>query len=118
MLSWFTDFTEKLAAFAENYNSAPAHRRRPLAQPDQPIAGSGAKRKMDIGFVDDPSARKNSRYDWTQILVPGELKSNPSADTPSEAGLDLGKYAREVLATQDTRRFILGFTLYGSFIRI
>ncbi|KAL2168265.1 hypothetical protein VTG60DRAFT_233 [Thermothelomyces hinnuleus] len=73
---------------------------------------------MDIGFVDDPSAGKNSRCHWTQILVPGELKSNPSADTPSEARLDLGRYTREVLAAQDTRRFVLGFTLYRSLMRI
>ncbi|KAB5514926.1 hypothetical protein GE09DRAFT_1161615, partial [Coniochaeta sp. 2T2.1] len=33
VLSWFADFTEKLAAFAESYNSAPAHKRRPLAKP-------------------------------------------------------------------------------------
>ena len=50
--------------------------------------------------------------------MPGELKSNPSADRPSEARLDLGRYAREVLAAQDTRRFVLGFTLCGSLMRI
>ncbi|CRK11302.1 hypothetical protein BN1708_010108, partial [Verticillium longisporum] len=31
--------------------------------------------------------------------------------------LDLGRYAREVLAAQDSRRFVLGFTICGSFIR-
>ncbi|KAK4097754.1 hypothetical protein N658DRAFT_500058, partial [Parathielavia hyrcaniae] len=101
VLSWFADFTEKLAAFVESCNSAPVHKRRPLAKPDQPIAGSVGKRKMDIGFVDDPNAGKDSRCHWSQILVPGELKSNPSADRPSEARLDLGRYAREVLAAQD-----------------
>ncbi|KAK4031324.1 hypothetical protein C8A01DRAFT_21438, partial [Parachaetomium inaequale] len=70
----------------------------PLAKPDEPIAGSVGKRKMDMGFVDDPSAGKNSRCDWTQILVPGELNSNLSADIPSEARFDLSRYAREVLA--------------------
>ena len=69
-----------------------------MAKPDEPIAGSVGKRKMDVGFVDDPNAGKNSRCDWTQILVPGELKSNPCADIPSEARLDFGRYAREVLA--------------------
>jgi hypothetical protein len=118
VLSWFADLTEKLTAFAESYNSAPVHTRRPLAKPDEPIAGSVGKRKMDIGFVDDPSAGKDSRCDWTQILVPGELKSNPSADILSEAWLDLGRYAREVLAAQDTRRFVLGFTLCGSVMRV
>ncbi|KAK4135944.1 hypothetical protein BT67DRAFT_461555 [Trichocladium antarcticum] len=101
VLSWFVVFTEKLAAFAESCDSAPAHKRRPLAKPNKPIAGSVGKRKMDIGFMDDDSG-----YHWSQILVPGELKSNPSADRPSEARLDLGRYAREVLAAQDTRRFV------------
>jgi hypothetical protein len=61
VLSWFADFTEKLAAFIESYNSAPAHKRRPLAKPDEPIAGSVGKRKMDIGFIDDPRAGKDSK---------------------------------------------------------
>ena len=69
---------------------------------------------MDIGFVDDPEAGKDSRCRWSQILVPGELKSNPSADTASKAWFDLGRYAREVLAAKDTRRFVLGFTICGS----
>ncbi|KAH7271716.1 hypothetical protein B0J15DRAFT_461736 [Fusarium solani] len=46
------------------------------------------------------------------------LKSNPSADKASEAWLDLGRYAREVLAAQDTRRFALGFALCGSLMRV
>ncbi|KAL2171516.1 hypothetical protein VTG60DRAFT_2684 [Thermothelomyces hinnuleus] len=120
VLSWFADFTEKLAAFGETYHSAPTHihKRRPLARPNDPIAGSIGKRKMDIGFVFvDPGPGKDSTYDWTHILVPGELKSNSSADILS-AGLDLGRYAREVLAAQDTRRFVLGFTLCGSFMRV
>ncbi|KAM7191172.1 hypothetical protein V8F33_009043 [Rhypophila sp. PSN 637] len=99
VLSWFAGFAEKLATKTASEASV-------------------GKRKMDIGFVDDPSARKDSRCHWSQILVPGELKSNPSADRPSEARLDLGRYAREVLAAQDTRRYVLGFTLCGSLMRI
>jgi Fungal protein kinase len=72
---------------------------------------------MDTGFVSDPKARKDSRCHWSQILVPGELKSNPSADITSKAWLDLGRYAREVLAAQDTRRFVLGFTICGSLMK-
>ncbi len=64
---------------------------------------------MDIGFVDDPSAGVDSKCHWSQILIPGELKNNPSADRASKAWLDLGRYAREVLAAQDSRRFVLGF---------
>ncbi|KAM3510126.1 hypothetical protein MY11210_006043 [Beauveria gryllotalpidicola] len=119
VLSWFADFSEKLAAFADVHKSIPTHRhrRRPLARPNKPIDGSVGKRKLDVGFVNDPQAGKDSRCHWSQILVPGELKSNPSADKVSEAWLDLGRYAREVLAAQDTRRFVLGFTICGSLMR-
>ena len=116
VLAWFADITAKLAALAQS-----RHRdigRRLLAQPSKPIAGSTGERKLDIGFVDDPDARKDARYHWSQILVPGELKSNPAADTAAKAWLDLGRYAREVLAAQDTRRFVLGFTLCGSVMRV
>jgi hypothetical protein len=74
--------------------------------------------KLDIGFVSDSSAGKDSKCYWSQILVPGELKSNLSADTALKAWLNLGRYAREVLTIQDTRRFVLGFTLCGSLMRI
>jgi hypothetical protein len=50
--------------------------------------------------------------------VPGELKNNLGYDIPSKAWIDLGRYAREVLATQDIRRFVQGFTLCGSTMRL
>ncbi|KAK7229627.1 hypothetical protein V2G26_001797 [Clonostachys chloroleuca] len=118
VLRWFSDFSGNLAAFAERRKSVPTRKRRPLAKPNEPIDGSVGTRKMDVGFVNDPEASKDSRCHWSQILVPGELKSNPSADKASEAWLDLGRYAREVLAAQDTRRFVLGFTICGSLMRI
>ena len=92
--------------------------RRPLAQLNKPLQGSTVERELGFGFVSDSSARKDSKCYWSQILVPGELKSNLSADTASKAWLDLGRYAREVLATQETRRFVLGFTLCRPLMRI
>jgi len=68
--------------------------------------------------MNDTKAGKDSRCHWSQILVPGELKSNPSADNASKVWLDLGTYAREVLVVQDIRRFVLGFTICGSLMRI
>ncbi|KAM7182691.1 hypothetical protein V8F33_014103 [Rhypophila sp. PSN 637] len=118
VLAWFADLSENLAAFAKDYKSTPTCQRRPLAKPNQPIGGSIGKRKMDVGYVNDPGAKKDSRCHWSQILIPGELKSNRSADISSEAWLDLGRYAREVLAAQDTRRFVLGFTICGSLMRL
>jgi hypothetical protein len=53
---------------------------------------------LDIGFIDNPNATKNSKCYRSQILVPRELKSNLDADKPLDAYLDIGRYAREVLA--------------------
>lgn len=68
--------------------------------------------------MEDESASVDSRCHWSRILIPGELKSNPSADKASKAWLDLGRYAREVFAAQGSRRFVLGFTLCGSLMRL
>ncbi|KAF1358632.1 hypothetical protein EJ07DRAFT_122543 [Lizonia empirigonia] len=118
VLSWFAPLTDRLLDLTEGHQLESRVRRRPLAQPNQPLQGSTADRKLDIGFVDDPNAGVNSKCRWSHILIPGELKSNPSADKASKAWLDLGRYAREVLAAQDSRRFVLGFTLCGSFMRL
>ncbi|KUI73954.1 hypothetical protein VM1G_09464 [Cytospora mali] len=122
VLCWLVETINKLTAFATGYISTPPARRQPVAQPNISILGSVGKRKMDIGFFDglisNSNTRKGSRYHWRQVIVPGELKSNPTADTPSQAGLDLARYAREVFAAQDNRRYVLGFTLCGSFMRL
>jgi hypothetical protein len=118
VLGWFAPLTGQLLDFAAENQPASRPRRRPLAQPHQHVQGSTADRKLDVGFVDDPSAGVDSKCHWSQILIPGELKSNPSADIASKAWLDLGRYAREVFAAQDNRRFVLGFTLCGSLMRL
>ena len=118
VLGWFAPLTDRLLDLADGHRPETRVRRRPLAQPNQPLQGSTADRKLDIGFVDDPNAGVNSKCQWSHILIPGELKSNPSADKASKAWLDLGRYAREVLAAQDSRRFVLGFTLCGSLMRL
>lgn len=117
VLSWFTKITASLVGIAAKHTTI-LNERRPLAQPSKPIQGSTAERKLDIGFVNDPDAVETSHCHWSQILVPGELKSNPAADTAAKAWLDLGRYAREVLKAEARRRFTLGFTLCGSFMRI
>ncbi|KAL7931331.1 hypothetical protein V8C35DRAFT_282676 [Trichoderma chlorosporum] len=123
VLEWFAQFLPKLQALAQNYDSAPTPRRKLLIQPDGRLPGSMAKRKLDIGLVDDgfecdPEAEDYPEYCWSHVLVPGELKSNPSRDIASEAWIGLAKYAREVLSAQETRRFVLGFTLCGSGMRV
>ena len=104
--------------FAEEDGFTPRTRRKIVGYPTQPLQGSVADRKLDIGFVDSLTAGKSSQLHWMHILVPRELKSNPITDKGSKAWFDLGKYAREVFAAQDTRRFVLGFTLRGSIMRL
>lgn len=118
VLKWFAEKIETFMDFAEGVGSGPNIRQRPLAQPDQPISGSTAERKLDVGFVSDPRASKDSKCHWSQILVPGELKSNPDLDRYSKTWRDLARYVREIFATQDTRRFVLGFTLCGTTMRL
>lgn len=118
VLKWFAELIEFFVDAAEEVASILKVRRRPLAQPDQALQGSTADRKLDVGFVKDPKANQDSKCHWSQILVPGELKSNPDVDRHSKTWLDLGRYAREVLTAQDTRRFVLGFTLCGSIMRL
>ncbi|KAF2022813.1 hypothetical protein EK21DRAFT_105609 [Setomelanomma holmii] len=118
VLSWFATLTERLVDLAGEHRPESRVQRRPLARPHQPLQGSTADRKLDIGFVADPNAGTESKCGWSQSVIPGELKSNPPADKASKAWLDLSRYAREVLAAQDSRRFVLGFTLCGSFMRL
>lgn len=118
VLKWLAGLIEFFLDAAEEVASASKVQRRPLAQPDQALLGSTADRKLDVGFVNDPKANQDSRCHWSKILVPGELKSNSAVDRHSKTWLDLGRYAREVLAAQDTRRFVLGFTLCGSIMRL
>ncbi|KAI1736688.1 hypothetical protein F4680DRAFT_468934 [Xylaria scruposa] len=116
VLAWLADIVERFLQWAEEYR--PTTTRRPLAQPDTPLEGSVAKRKLDVGLVDDPKADKAGKYHWLHILVPGELKSNPNDDTPSKAHLDVARFVKKVFTAQPTRRFVLAFTLCGSWMRL
>ncbi|KAL5406572.1 hypothetical protein PMIN04_012011 [Paraphaeosphaeria minitans] len=118
VLGWFAPLIGQLVDFAAQHDPTSRPQRRLLAQPHKPLQGSIAERKMDVGFVDHRHADANARYRWSDILIPGELKSNPLDDRASKAWLDLGRYAREVFAAQDDRRFVLGFTICGSRMRL
>ncbi|KAJ0100743.1 hypothetical protein J7T55_000110, partial [Diaporthe amygdali] len=62
VLDWFARFSDSLSTFPEVYKSSPVRQRRPLTRPNEPIVGSIAKRKMDVGVVNDSKAKKNSRW--------------------------------------------------------
>ncbi|KAM3503929.1 hypothetical protein MY11210_008538 [Beauveria gryllotalpidicola] len=114
VLLWFEELLPKLEVMA-NHANLPPPRRRLLASPNQAIRGSCSERKLDIGFMSNHES--HSTPNWSHIHIPGELKSNRSADTRAQAWLDIARYAREVLSAQDRRRFVLAFTLCGSLMR-
>ncbi|KAF2812795.1 uncharacterized protein BDZ99DRAFT_242542 [Mytilinidion resinicola] len=99
----------------------PPTRRRCFATPNKPIPGSISKRKLDIGIIyggRNEMSNGGAPCDWCDVLVPGELKSNPREDNHSSTWFDLSRYAREIFAAQDTRRSVTGFTLCGSVMRL
>ena len=119
VLDWFEDFVKNLEVFAKEYEPGRTYQRRLLRQPESYMPGSKALRKLDIGFADHPEPKKGSKScHWSQVLVPGELKSNPYEDNKAGTNSDLAVYAREVFTAQGRRRFVLGFTLCGSLMRI
>ncbi|RYC79020.1 hypothetical protein BFJ63_vAg18101 [Fusarium oxysporum f. sp. narcissi] len=120
VLSWSANFSDKLATSAGSHESCLTHyhRRRPLVQPNKPTEGYTAERRLDTSFVKDLSAGQDSRCRWSQISVPGQLKSNPPTDKALTAWLDLGRYSGEVLVAQNTRHSVLSLTICRSLTRV
>lgn len=113
---------DQFVLFAEEQGFRPSKRRCCVTTPNKPIPGSVSRRKLDVGLaytsnMEREDSHRNS-FDWSHILIPGELKSNPLEDNYNSTWLDLVRYAREIFTAQDTRRFVLGFTLCGSVMRL
>jgi Fungal protein kinase len=119
VLDWLSRHVEKFLLFASERGFRPRKHRRCVTTPNKPIPGSVSKRKMDVGFAYELSGDGDGLTStWSDILVTGELKSNSREDNHQTTWLDLIRYAREVFSGQDTRRFVLGFTLCGSLMRL
>ncbi|OTB13531.1 hypothetical protein K445DRAFT_320070 [Daldinia sp. EC12] len=112
ILSWLETIIKQLMQWAQNDRQTPE--RGLWTKPNKPLDGSTARRKIDIAILSHPAALT----DWSQILIPGELKSSAKEDRHTGAWFDIGKHVREVFFTQDTRRFVLAFTLCESLMRV
>lgn len=107
-----------LATLAGNYGSSDLRPRRRLdTKPRQTVKGSTGKRLIDIAFVDQREVDVDDRQRWSDIVVPGELKATKQDDRIGSGWNDRGKYVREVFGAQESRRFVLGFSLCGSTMR-
>lgn len=82
------------------------------------FGGIMTRHEQSKGNEDGVEVKSNTPIsNWAEILMTGELKSNPIQDGQRPAWLDLATYAWEVFRAQD-RRFVLGFTLCGSIMRL
>ncbi|KAF2188774.1 hypothetical protein K469DRAFT_70746 [Zopfia rhizophila CBS 207.26] len=122
VLQFLRRHIDQFLLFADEHGFQPSKRRRCITTPNKPIPGSVSKRKLDVGLAynrnNELEGSDRQSCDWSHILIPGELKSNPREDNYSSTWLDLLRYAREIFSAQDTRRFVLGFTLCGSIMRL
>lgn len=92
--------------------------RRYYTSANKVLRGSEADRKLDIFLAPANVALPNSEHDWSNVLVIGEHKSNPNEDQHTKTLIQLAGYAREVFGSQPDRRFIPGFTICGSLMRL
>ena len=104
LLEWWFAFQKEFLADARGvyYTS----------ESSKDLTGAEARRQLDV-FV-KPSGKNisNTVHDWKDVEVIGELRES---DREWKVKLlQLGRYMRDVFATQPTRRFIHGFTLLGS----
>ena len=93
-------------------------RRRYYALANKVISGSEADRKLNIFLTSADAAVLDGEHDWANVLVIGEYKQNPKEDRSTKLLLQLTGYAREVFGSQLERRFVPGFTICGSLMRL
>ena len=73
VLNWLASWISELRNIAVKEEFTMSSRRTVLAQPNRPLEGSTADRKLDIGIVRD-SDSTSGKYQWSDVLILGELK--------------------------------------------
>ena len=76
------------------------------------LTGAEARRQLDIFVKRNGENISKTVHDWKDVEVIGELRESNN-DWKAKL-LQLGRYMRDVFATQPTRRFVHGFTLLGT----
>jgi hypothetical protein len=64
------------------------------------------------------TALPEGEHDWSNVLVIGEHKQNPNEDRFAKTLVQLARYTREVFGSQPEQRFLPGFTICGSLMRL
>ncbi|KAG6241731.1 hypothetical protein E4U24_006016 [Claviceps purpurea] len=122
VVTWLKLVTDEVEEFSRaSFSSGVSHRRAILGMPKKPIGGILATPELDVGFVsavDLERGPENSTYSYARTLARGELRRDPMADEAQETRLALARNVQDMLTAQSTRRFALGFTFCGPFMRI
>jgi hypothetical protein len=92
--------------------------RRYYTSANKVLRGSEADRKLDIFLTPADAVLLHGEHDWSNVLVIGEHKQNPDEDGSTKTLVQLAGYAREVFGSQPERRFVPGFTICGSMMRL
>ncbi|KAI7939352.1 hypothetical protein MJO29_014088 [Puccinia striiformis f. sp. tritici] len=112
MLKWLTSLVEHCSTWSnKRTNCQPPRTWRSC--PDANLEGAVAQRKMDGAIMLRSS---EDRYHIADVMVPFELKKNSSEI--KDAALCLAKHVYEVFGSQHTRRYVIGFTLCGTSMRL
>ena len=88
------------------------------ASPDLPLAGSECKRKPDIFLAHFDTTNDERHHSWAEVQVIGELKQSKIRGMETAELLKFCGNAREVFASQPTRRFLHGFIIRGSYMEL
>ncbi|MCJ1425542.1 hypothetical protein MMC29_003442 [Sticta canariensis] len=76
------------------------------------LTGAEARHQLDVFVKPNDKNISNTIHDWKDVEVIGELRESDKEWKVKL--LQLGRYMRDVFATQPTRRLVHGFTLLGS----
>lgn len=123
---WLADTIAKLAGRAATLDNDRKIWQRPLVQPNTRLQQRDKPKqrespRLNIAFVSDPNANRLSLVPWLQCLVPGQIRTCAPLENAiaiEDSWLDFAVLAKRILTAQDTRRFVLAFTLFGSMMRV
>ncbi|KAF2458841.1 serine/threonine-protein kinase Sgk2 [Lineolata rhizophorae] len=75
------------------------------------LTGAEAQRQIDLIVKRNTGELSDTKHDWRDIEVIGELKA--SNNNKKATLVQLGRYVRDVFACQPTRRYVHAFTICG-----
>jgi len=87
VLQFLCRHIDQFLRFADEHGFRPLKHCCCITTPNKPIPGLVSKRKVDVGLVYNPNNKledgDRQSCNWSHILIPGELKSNPREDNHS-----------------------------------